>query len=272
MTGPDDVAARLREAARTEDLTSRLDTDRVVAVSRRKRTTRRAGAGLLGVGLVAAVAIAVPALTRPAPVPAATGPSTTSASPSASAPGGAPLPAGFQVGHVPSWLEGSGLACGMDAAALAPRPGDLTLRSPGTVSAERTTDGTWLYTLPAELDSARSATDVWSPTDAAVAWIQDGTVVGLGPDQAELPTVGPLTPGTPRPASAIATRTDFCVPNGDGTYTTDLPAGHYELVLYLPVSPQGYDPSTVTWVTSERLSASLADDGRLTRVEPSPGG
>ncbi|KGM17485.1 hypothetical protein [Actinotalea fermentans] len=169
---------------------------------------------------------------------------------------------------MPAWLEGSGLACGADAVAPQPAGTVVALRAAGTATSEQTPDGTWLYTFDATLTSAATSTvDLWAPDLAAVAWVQDGRIVGLGPNNAESASIAALPPDQPRAVHASATRTDYCVPNSDGTYTTDLPAGDYELVLYLRVSPDTYDPATTTWITSQRLTATLTEDGRLTDVE-----
>jgi hypothetical protein len=276
MTDTDGFPARLRAGARLDELMSSLDTDRVVSRSRHKRTARRTALGALGVvGLATAAALAAPALDGTSPVPPAV-PSTPTAGPTptagttpapSSSPDPTALPAGFQTGHVPAWLSGSRLACGADVAALSTATGDLTLHAAGTSTTESTAGGTWLYTLPASLASSAPATvNLWAPQQAAVAWVQDGRIVGVGPNQAEMAAITPLAPGTPHTVSAAATRTDYCVPDTDGTYTTDLPPGHYQLVLYLPVSPTTYDPSTITWLTSQPLTATLTSDGQLTDV------
>lgn len=281
MTHHDDFAARLRAGARIDELASALDTDRVVARSRRRRTTRRVAIGTVGLALAIGAVMVAPAVLPTRSVPPATtgqptGSSTQSSTtapttPSSASSGPTPaLPAGFADGHVPAWLEGSGLACGADAVAPQPASTTMTLRAAGTATSELAPDGeTWLYTLDATLTSAEDTTvALWSPSLAAVAWVQDGRIVGLGPNQAETPTIAPIAPAQPRPVQAAATRTDYCVPNADGTYTTELPAGDYELVLYLPVSPDAYDPATVTWLASQRLSATLTEDGRLVDVRP----
>ncbi len=285
MSHPDEFAARLRAGARLDELTSALDTDRVVSLSRRRRTTRRVAIATAGLGLaIGAVLLAPTVLPSRSVPPAATDhptgsrtlsrtPEPTRTEPSNSASdGNGALPAGFQNGHVPAWLEGSGLACGANAVTPQPATATITLRAAGTATSDRTSDGTWLYTLGASLTSAGTTTvDLWAPDQAAVAWVQDGRIVGLGPNNTESASVTPLAPTQPRALGATATRTDYCVPNPDGTYTTDLPAGDYELVLYLPVSPDAYDPATVTWATSEHLTATLTEDGHLIDVRPAAG-
>ncbi|GEN81476.1 hypothetical protein AFE02nite_32100 [Actinotalea fermentans] len=279
MSAPDDFAARLRAGAHLDELTSALDTDQVVTRSRRRRTTGRVATGTVSLALTAGAVLLAPSLlpTRSVP-PASTGAPTTSStqapSPAATSPGAespgptGALPAGFVDGHVPAWLEGSGLACGADAVAPQPAGTVVALRAAGTATSEQTPDGTWLYTFDATLTSAATSTvDLWAPDLAAVAWVQDGRIVGLGPNNAESASIAALPPDQPRAVHASATRTDYCVPNSDGTYTTDLPAGDYELVLYLRVSPDTYDPATTTWITSQRLTATLTEDGRLTDVE-----
>ncbi len=216
---------------------------------RRRRTVKQAGIGAttlaVAAGLVLGGAALLPDPPQPLPGPANTPtPSPTpSGTPSgtddAQATSGARAADLIQPGHQPSWLEGTGLTCGMPADDIAPdRTGPYRtslVPSGDDLGGASLGDGYAASTISITTTTQVAET---APADAVLvgptlAWAQDGRVVDLGTDQTETPVdlvAGPLERvATDSPATT-------CAPDGRAegrtAYPHRLPDGRYEVLAY----------------------------------------
>ena len=229
---------------------------------RRRRTVKQAGSGATTLavagGLVLGGAALLPDAPKPlpgpatSPTPSPTPSGTPSSSDDAQATGGARAADLIQPGHQPSWLEGTGLTCGMPADDIAPDrtgPYRTTLVPSGDdLGGAALGDGYAASTI-----SITTTTEVAEtvPADAVLvgptlAWAQDGRVVDLGTDQTETPVdlvAGPLE----RVATDSAATT--CAPDGRAegrtAYPHRLPDGRYQVLAYGVAWSEDFTEATV---------------------------
>lgn len=213
---------------------------------RRRRTAKQAGIGAtaltVAAGLVLGGAALLPDAPQPLPGPA------TSPTPSPSPSGAADTRADgaraadlIQPGYQPTWLEGTGLTCGMPADDVAPEPTAryrMTVVPSGVdLGGATQEDGTGVGVSTIVMTTSVEVADT-VPADAVLVgptlvWAQDGRVVDLGTDQTEIPVdlvAGPLERfATDSPATT-------CAPDGrrEGrtAFPHPLPDGHYQVRAY----------------------------------------
>jgi hypothetical protein len=142
------------------------------------------------------------------------------------------VPAGYQ----PRWLEGSALACGETVDELVTRIAGHPFIDLDQGLTSVYDDGiTYRFTNDAE-----TAQTVFLPRRVAVAWLQDGKVVGVGRDER---ATGPTTvkAGAALTLSARPWDTrDYCTPSTDGK-APRLKPGTYQTLGYARVPSQDPD-------------------------------
>lgn len=235
---------------------------------RRRRTIKQAGIGattlVVAGGLVVGGATLLPEpdpLPGPAVTPSPTRTSSPEPSDGATADGeerGAV--ALVQDGFQPAWLQGTDLVCGMAADDL-PAGGLDLLDGPAleTVTSTDGTDSVRLWRAPTRLTLAagENAGDrVSAPT---LLWAQDGRVVDVGIDTAEggMDQLGDVDRERDAEDSTLTT----CAPDDEegGTYTTELPAGEYQVRAYVTVWSPDYTRSDLA--LSEPVTVTVEDAG-----------
>ncbi|GAB6937022.1 hypothetical protein ACQP60_20400 [Isoptericola variabilis] len=223
---------------------------------RRRRTVKQAGIGATTLAVAAGLLLGGAALLPDAPQPLPGPANSPTPSPTPSGTGGARAADLVQPGHQPSWLEGTGLTCGMPADGIAPDrtgPYRTTLVPSGDdLGGAALGDGYAASTI-----SITTMTQVAEtvPADAVLvgptlAWAQDGRVVDLGTDQTETPVdlvAGPLErAATDSPATT-------CAPDGRAegrtAYPHRLPDGRYQVLAYGVAWSDDFTEATVVAAT-----------------------
>jgi len=231
---------------------------------RRRRTVKQAGIGATTLAVAAGLALGgaalIPDAPQPLPGPAATptpSPSRTDDTPA----DGARAADLIRPGHQPSWLEGTGLTCGMPADDVAPPDGSTYRMSlvpsgddlGGATSGDATGAGASTISITTSTQVAESV-----PADAVLlgptlAWAQDGQVVDLGTNQSEVPV--DLDAGVLERA-ATDSPTTTCAPDGRAegrtAYPHPLPDGRYQVRAYGVAWSDDFSRATVvaapSWV------------------------
>jgi len=141
-----------------------------------------------------------------------------------------PTPDGYQ----PAWLAGSPLACGEKADDFVLRAAAFPVDQLDQVGSAFYDDGEAII-----LRNNGASRKVKVPR-GAVAWVQDGRIVGVGPDE-RATTATTVHHGTQVEVSARPwDATDYCTPT-TGDKPGHLPAGTYQAILYARIPAD--DPS-----------------------------
>jgi hypothetical protein len=236
---------------------------------RRRRTAKKAGLGATTLAVAGGLVVGGASLLPdppPHPTPAV---SPTPSDTTSEEPAGAALGM-IEEGHQPSWLEGSGLTCGMSATDLPPswegaaitttgEPADGVLAEPGTpdnpsyaevgVRVEPVDDGSDAAVRPV----------LMGPT---LLWIQDGRVVDLGTNTTENPSdLG----ADPLELTAEDTLGSSCAPDGtvEGrtAYPHDLPAGSYEVRVFTTAWTENFERQDL--LLTPAFDVTIDDDGTV---------
>ncbi|MFC8731404.1 hypothetical protein ACFT5B_02960 [Luteimicrobium sp. NPDC057192] len=159
-------------------------------------------------------------------------------------------------GYQPSWLTGSALACGESADDFVVRAWAHPVDQLDQTGSSLDDDGE-VITLR---NNGTEPRKVMVPR-GAVAWVKDGRIVGVGPDEraATQTTVGrgkrvevPVRPWD---------TTDYCAPTADGE-PGPLPAGTYQTIVYARI-PAGDPSQPDRWILEDdrRYDVLVHDDG-----------
>ncbi|WP_166845049.1 hypothetical protein [Isoptericola sp. BMS4] len=238
---------------------------------RRRRTIKQAGIGattlVVAGGLVVGGATLLPE-PDPLPGPAVTPSPTRTSSPEPS--DGATVDgeergavALVEDGYQPAWLQGTDLVCGMPADDLPANTLEL-LDDPalGTVSSADGTDAVRTWRAPTRLTLSAEGSAGERVSAPTLLWAQDGRVVDVGIDTTEggMDRLGDVERERDAEDSTVTT----CAPEHDeeggaDTYTTELPAGEYQVRAYVTVWSADY--SRVGLALSEPATVVVADDG-----------
>ncbi|MGC5168160.1 hypothetical protein [Luteimicrobium sp. DT211] len=153
-------------------------------------------------------------------------------------------------GYQPAWLEGSALACGEQADDFVTRASALAYDGLDQIGSATYDDGDAVILR----NGGRAARKVELPR-GAVAWVQDGRIVGVGPDErasrATTVRAGKQVEVSARPWDA----TDYCTPTTGGK-PGHLPAGTYQAVLYGRV-PAGEPGAPDRWILDDERGNDL---------------
>ena len=233
---------------------------------RRRRAAKiggLAGASLALVGVLAFGVTQGPLLDRAGPVPPGQSESATpspSGSPSQApepGPTGPPATSVIRDGHVPSWLDGMGLTCGMPAGDLGTTASGWSIASSGDIYGRTFDQGEPSWGMAATVEPGDGSLDV----PPVLVWSQDGVVVDLGTNTFESPEQRePLIGGGQEAIEAQGGAMTTCAPT-DGEagdrYETPLPEGEYQVrVVAFPETPSGqWDTTVVSQPVAVRLDA-----------------
>ncbi|PJI84748.1 hypothetical protein [Luteimicrobium subarcticum] len=142
-------------------------------------------------------------------------------------------------GYQPPWLTGSELACGESVDDFEARIADRMQVSLQPARVDVGSSGT-RYTYQLLLIEPAQPVRVAAPTRMAVAWVRDGVIVGVGPEERGL-GYRTMRSGDVLHLTARWDTTDHCDPEG----ATHLPAGTYQVLAYArfatPDAPDGPD-------------------------------
>jgi len=167
----------------------------------------------------------------------------------------------------PTWLDGTSLWCGMsetdlfkampDAANMAL---DMTAWSDTRPSHAPAPQGLRLHNVGPDTDP------VTVGAHPVLAWIDAGTkkVVTFGPD--ELATTRSLSVESGKTLDYLTTgydTTDYCAPSSDGSYSSRIPPGRYDVVIYTRV-PEGTFAGDTAFLERPGFQVRVRNDGTVT--------
>ncbi|MFC8731406.1 hypothetical protein ACFT5B_02970 [Luteimicrobium sp. NPDC057192] len=167
----------------------------------------------------------------------------------------------------PAWLDGTSLSCGMTDDELfraMPDPVDfavdMTAWSGSRPAADPAPQGLRLH------DVGPDTAPLTVGKHPVLAWLDATThkVVNFGAD--ELATTRTLSVASGETLDYMTTgydTTDYCAPSPDGTYSSRIPPGRYDVVVYTRV-PEGTLDGSVAFLYRPGFSVRVRNDGTVT--------
>ncbi|WP_407319261.1 hypothetical protein UQW22_02435 [Isoptericola halotolerans] len=232
---------------------------------RRRRAAKHAGLGATTLALVAGLAVGGVALMPEDPLvvtpPPAGPPSelpTKSSEPERPAPE-TPAVSVVTDGFQPSWLEGTGLVCGMPIDDLEAGvdgfdlevTGDLTREEAGVLG-----DTEPIWQVPTRLTLPAGAADGARLVGPTLVWVQDGRIVDVGTNMTE-EAHEVVTGGLAADAVAEDWTRTTCAPDTSTDpveFRTELPAGDYQVYAFYDL----FDPAgTSELILSDPLDVTI---------------